>query len=88
MPAGSKPSPAGSLRESGRSYTSSRAAHVTRRWLVIGEVALSCVAIVGAGLFVRSFLKSALAVPADQYAITFVLISGEFSRVGWIFRLS
>jgi predicted permease len=50
--------PAGSLRESGRSCTSSRAAHITRRWLVIGEVALSCVAIMGAGLFVRSFRKS------------------------------
>jgi predicted permease len=52
---------AGSLRESGRTSTSSRAAHITRRWLVIGEVALSCVAIIGAGLFVRSFRKSSQA---------------------------
>ena len=49
---------AGSLRKSGRSSTSSRTARLTRRWLVIGEVALSCIAIIGAGLVVRSFRKS------------------------------
>ena len=52
---------AGSLRDSGRTSTSSRAARLTRRWLVIGEVALSCVAIIGAGLFVRSFRESSQA---------------------------
>jgi predicted permease len=52
---------AGSFRDSGRSSTSSRAARLTRRCLVIGEVALSCVAIIGAGLFVRSFRKSSQA---------------------------
>jgi predicted permease len=52
---------AGSLRDSGRSSTSSRATRLTRRWLVIGEVALSCVAIIGAGLVVRSFRKSSQA---------------------------
>ncbi len=52
---------AGSLRESSRYATSSPAARLTRRWLVIGEVALACVGIVGAGLFVRSFHKASQA---------------------------
>lgn len=43
------------LKEGGRRASPSAAAHRTRSALVIGEVALSAVALIGAGLFLRSF---------------------------------
>ena len=43
------------LKEGSRSDTAGAASHRTRSLLVIGEVALATVALVGAGLFVRSF---------------------------------
>jgi predicted permease len=43
------------LKEGSRSDTAGVASHRTRSALVIGEVALATVALVGAGLFVRSF---------------------------------
>ena len=47
----------GNLRQASRTSTN-RAVRRTRRWLVVAEVALSCVALVGAGLFVRSFHRA------------------------------
>jgi predicted permease len=43
------------LKEGSRSDTAGAASHRTRSLLVIGEVALATIALVGAGLFVRSF---------------------------------
>lgn len=43
------------LKEGSRSDTAGAASHRTRSLLVVGEVALATVAIVGAGLFMRSF---------------------------------
>lgn len=43
------------LKEGGRSGTSGTRSHRTRGLLVISEVALATVALIGAGLFVRSF---------------------------------
>ena len=43
------------LKEGSRSDTAGAASHRTRSLLVIGEVALATVALVGAGLFMRSF---------------------------------
>ena len=43
------------LKEGSRSDTAGAASHRTRSVLVVGEVALATVALVGAGLFVRSF---------------------------------
>ncbi|HEY6990554.1 MAG TPA: ABC transporter permease [Bryobacteraceae bacterium] len=46
-----------SLHESGRSATGSRNALRLRSGLVVGEVALACVLLIGAGLMLRSFVK-------------------------------
>jgi predicted permease len=43
------------LKDGSRSDTAGAASHRTRSLLVVGEVALATVALVGAGLFVRSF---------------------------------
>ena len=43
------------LKDGSRSDTAGAASHRTRSLLVIGEVALATVALVGAGLFMRSF---------------------------------
>ena len=73
---------AGSLRENGRSSTSSRAARLTRRWLVVGEVALSCMAIIGAGLFVRSFRESSRAkLGFDPGGVTVARLYARHGRV-------
>jgi putative ABC transport system permease protein len=45
------------LREGARSSTGGRPARLMRQALVVGQVALSAVLLIGAGLFVRSFLK-------------------------------
>ena len=45
------------LREGGRSATGSRRARLMRQGLVVFQVAASAVLLIGAGLFVRSFLK-------------------------------
>ncbi|WP_438483111.1 ABC transporter permease [Oleiharenicola lentus] len=45
------------LREGSRSVTSSRNARIFRQSLVVAQIALSSVLLIGAGLFVRSFLK-------------------------------
>jgi putative ABC transport system permease protein len=45
------------MKDGARSVTSSRRARAMRQALVIAQVALSAVLLIGAGLFVRSFLK-------------------------------
>jgi putative ABC transport system permease protein len=45
------------MREGGRGATGSRRASLIRQGLVIGQVALSAILLIGAGLFVRSYLK-------------------------------
>lgn len=54
---GSRTDLRGSLHESGRSATGSRNALRLRSGLVVGEVALACVLLIGAGLMLRSFVK-------------------------------
>jgi len=51
------------LKEGGRSGTSSAHSHHLRRLLVISEVALAVVALIGAGLFARSFQLARLIHP-------------------------
>jgi predicted permease len=46
------------LKEGGRRASPTAAAHHTRRALVIAEVALAAIALIGAGLFVRSFRRA------------------------------
>jgi predicted permease len=50
-----RPNVAESLKESGRSNTADGASHRLRSAFVVSEVALALVALVGAGLFLRSF---------------------------------
>ncbi len=46
-----------SLKEGGRSRTAGRGAHVGRNLLIIGEVALSLILLVGAGLMIQTFWR-------------------------------
>lgn len=61
------------LKEGGRSSTGSRRARLVRQGLVIAQVALSAVLLIGAGLFVRSFLKLQSTPPGfdEQGVLTF-----------------
>lgn len=61
------------LREGGRAATGSRRARLVRQCLVVGQIALSAVLLIGAGLFVRSFLKLQSAAPGfdPEGVITF-----------------
>ena len=52
-----------SLKEGGRPGGSSTRSHRTRSLLVVSEVALATVALVGAGLFLRSFQKASSTYP-------------------------
>ena len=45
------------LADGGRSATGGHAGHRLRAMLVVGEIAIACVLLVGAGLFTRSFLR-------------------------------
>jgi predicted permease len=53
----SRTSPARSLKEGGRTATASRRRHRMGQALVVGELTLTLVLLVGAGLVVRSFLE-------------------------------
>ena len=48
---------AGDLKQSGRGYTAERASTRLRDALVVSEVAMACILLVTAGLFVRSFQR-------------------------------
>jgi putative ABC transport system permease protein len=52
-----RPDLAGALRAGGRGTGRGAASHVTRRALVIAEVALSVMLLAGAGLLIRSFMR-------------------------------
>jgi len=66
-------STAAELKEGGRAATGSRHARLMRQGLVVAQVALSAVLLIGAGLFVRSFLKLRSMPPGfdDTGVITF-----------------
>ncbi len=55
--------PAGGLRESSRWATSGRKQHRVQKVLVVGQLALSLILLVGAGLFVEGFIEEMRAKP-------------------------
>jgi putative ABC transport system permease protein len=61
------------IREGGRAATGSRRASFIRQGLVVAQVALSAILLIGAGLFVRSYLKLQATEPGydPQGVITF-----------------
>jgi len=61
------------LREGGRATTAGRRARLVRQGLVVAQIALSAVLLIGAGLFIRSFLKLQATDPGfdPQGVITF-----------------
>ena len=63
----SRPDLTTALKESGRSTTSGSATHGLRSVLVVAEVALAVVLLVGAGLFIGSFVKLMRIDPGFDY---------------------
>ena len=63
----SRPDLTTTLKESGRSTTSGSATHRVRSVLVVAEVALAVVLLVGAGLFIGSFVKLMRIDPGFDY---------------------
>jgi putative ABC transport system permease protein len=63
----SRPDLTTTLKESGRSTTSGSATHRLRSVLVVAEVALAVVLLVGAGLFIGSFVKLMRIDPGFDY---------------------
>ncbi|HZT29638.1 MAG TPA: ABC transporter permease [Bryobacteraceae bacterium] len=72
------------LREGGRSGTSGARSHRARELLVVFEVALTTVALVGAGLFLRSFRNASLLHPGfdarNVLVANFYLSASGYSR--------
>jgi putative ABC transport system permease protein len=85
------PSVAGLLRAEGRSATGARTRSVTRRGLVVGQVALAVVLVAGAGLLVRSFSRLRAVDPgfAADHALSFRLVLGraEYPAAGDVAQL-
>lgn len=80
----SRPDLTAALKDSGRSTTASATSQRLRGLLVVAEVALAVVLLVGAGLFISSFLKLTRIDPGFDYSNVLVLDVGpRFQQGKW-----